>query len=454
MTPPSIPTPRGMLDDLADLSSDPHASECDALADLFLGDGALVDRAPLQPPPAPRREVPRQATPALTPSATGAPTHALAAPLDVQLLILGHLPVMASAWVIPAASTIAERLGGPVALIRQQEGSLTIELVAPAAAPGEHAAPAADLATALARARRHAKAWILRVDDLSEVSLAAMPGVSRLVLLTGPDEPALIAAYRAMKNLSQGSGGSRWQVILVGTDAARADHAAARLVSAARSFLGEEIDPPLRLTAISSSHVTTIFRGPATAEAAELLTRLRTTLAERTVEVAPPAIAPAASRIGPRQTTSTASPGQTPPSARATVSDASPDQASPDGLSSLGRLCPFAPDVDLMKDHDGALHLVAFVPSVNSRPDSGGTCVTQLLAAAAWARDHASLLTRLDSALRSVDAPVLHVVTPRPAELRRMLDTGIKVHARVEIVVAGRRHAALVAVNDPTLAPA
>src|SRR5262245_60178627 len=107
--PGSNPAPD--ISDLADAAGGPHPAhdEYDALTDLFLGEAPAA-----RPAPAPH------------------PATSLAEPAPavcVEALVLGHLPVLASAWATQYARQRSVGLGGPVVLLKIRAGEATLDLV-------------------------------------------------------------------------------------------------------------------------------------------------------------------------------------------------------------------------------------------------------------------------------------------------------------------------------------
>ncbi len=227
------------------LSSQHAEDEFDALADLFLGDEPVEDLG----------------------SAGGAsdsePAHSgvsLDAP-PIEGLILGHLPVSASSWVKTYAAMRARALGGPVGLIRLMGGSLAIDLVGVDSRGdlGENT-----IENALEALRRRAVGVVARVDEMGEPDLAR-GAIDGMVVLSGGDDAAVVAAFRTIKSLAnQGDGRfdeTPIRVAIVGHDAAGARNAHARLSRSAMHSLSREIAFAGSVERLASEPSASLFHG-------------------------------------------------------------------------------------------------------------------------------------------------------------------------------------------------
>ena len=169
---------------------EPHHAEesIDALAELFLGEALKHDE---------------RATPVVGRIGGDAPAPETAAP--VEAIVLGQLPVLASAWAVQYARMQSERLGRPVCLARLTEQTATVEIVGDARAGG----PARDLPDALARASARAQAWVV-LTELDPGDVAKLPGVRAVTVLTGADDAAVVGVlHRAQVDRRGGRGRAR-----------------------------------------------------------------------------------------------------------------------------------------------------------------------------------------------------------------------------------------------------
>lgn len=439
----------------------------DALADLFLGPVAHADR-PIEatsPPPLrlaqsadpigreiePKPESPAHAAPRSSPRAAARSTS------YIEGIVLGHLPVFASAWATQYAKQSSLLHDEPVALLRFTGGRASLDIYGSSAQRPRHD----DLAAGIADAASVVSRWIIRLPDACEPELAE-GGADAVTLLTGADEAAIVACYRTLKSLSSAERARdaqpfSWRVAIMGADPVKADEAAQRVERAASAFLENELEIAPCVARIGALRSMLCFDGPTDLSWRDAIGLIRSSPSpsEPGPGPRPPAPAPttrarptqpdAAPRvemrpivsdpegIAPRQLTpQTAAQGQAPRIGRAEPqrSDrqrAEPQQSEPPGwlpgLLHSKICCPHAPGVEFASDSTGEVHLIV--------RDGAEQSVKALVTAAAWANDHAALIRMADPAIRSCSKPVLHVLTTSPASERRLLDTPIRVHALV-----------------------
>jgi hypothetical protein len=415
--------------------------EYDALADLFLADGALAPSGTAGP----KLRLADEAPPAMAPGASTSSEPGTRAAPYVEGLILGHLPVSGAAWVTQYAKHVADTRRSAVALVRVQGGQTWLDLVLPRGAEPRMSsrigagAPAADLRSAMDEAAKEAGAWLIRVDETSEPDLLGLPGLTTVTLLTGADDPAVVASYRTIKNLCQASGpegdGSMPSLGLavMGADDLRAADAEAKIGKAARTFLGRPIESMARVGKVGACTTRALFRASHTEPLASLLGMIESLHRSPAacVQASPVVVVPVP-EVVPR------------PVPAATPSPEVPG-AAPEGLPGMTMLrttCPYAAGITLWSGDGGSLHLVG-------RSGGGqdpGDVVGRLLAAAAWADDHAALLEEAHpGAIRGVSehGPVLHLVVEDAKGARPLLDTGVRVHLAVRVEIAGQTHTVL-----------
>lgn len=454
------------------------SSEFDALADLFLGDGVLAatGTAPERARPSPITETPHAPTLRLAgddrpaSNAGHAPhiPHAAvpvppAAATLIEGVLVGHLPVLGGVWVTQYAKHVAERDHAPVALLRIQAGHVSIDVVTPRNAPPHSSSRigemhAAGLEDAIRSARSRCTRWLVRVDEASEADLVALNAVTSVALLTGADDPAVVASYRTIKSLQQ-AGESHddretpqgLSIAIMGADDERASAAEAKLRRAASSFLGRSLEHAARVAKIGACTTTNLFRGESPRSIAELIA-----LVDGPGAAAPNAPAAQASpdtASSPASPESAATPGRPiaskahgvpgeveikaspkPATSNTTRGTAAPGPAMAGAIPGLAPLpfrCPYAPAVELALGPGGGLHLVA---TLTGEGEAIGPA--SLLTAASWAQSHASLLeaARPDEVnMNHPDGPVLHVITTDARLARPMLDTGVRVHLVVRL---------------------
>ncbi|MBL8759679.1 MAG: hypothetical protein JNL50_00090 [Phycisphaerae bacterium] len=467
----------------------------DALADLFLGDGPLAPaRAFESSPPRPAEPVAPAPSVNLGPSAPFVEDtsirqhdrHDDLGPLPeprVEALILGHLPVLASAWVGQFTKLSADD-AGCTALLRVRAGTTSIDLFNASAEPAPCASPEDAVRAANSQARR----WLVQVDETDEPALAALPSITSLTLLCGSDDAAVVACYRTLKSLGTRDD-TRDKIVrlaIMGAAGDKAKAAADKLAAASRTFLGREIELVPGAVRVTAWNSRTLFRGisPASLDSLVPLLECRGQPAP-TGDAAPtPPEAPMtpdararnvtrtdayraalhdvmspAGQVGPLESRRPRRPldpvlatQTTPDMAPESASDAaptptpvsipdalrsdtphapvSPSFAAPsalvaliEGLSPISLACPVAPGVALARDAAGSLHLVASARA----PGETGRAWCELDAALAWATLNAPLLAAA-AALR-VAAPTCHLLAGEPREARRLLDSGVRVYA-------------------------
>ena len=165
----------------------------------------------------------------------------------VECVVIGHVPVLASAWASQYAREVARASGKSVAMLRLRGGGVSVEIVDDPSRTSEpdELAMEGDVRRAMQAASRLATRWIVHADAGLEAELAADPSVRLITLLTGADEAARVAGYGAVKRLSEvlppsGEVGPLIRVATVGVGADKAAAAGQKIVEAVRHFLGRE----------------------------------------------------------------------------------------------------------------------------------------------------------------------------------------------------------------------
>lgn len=439
--------------------------EFDALADLFLG-----------PSPAPSRESDDEATLSTPLEPAHTDPHEIGLPptlrepeapgpvprpasIEVEAMLLGHLPVLASAWVRQHAAARAASLGGPVALVRLQAGTLTVELV------GHDPADPANLAErapmqAVATAYRHASAMLVRVDETAEPQLLESPAVTGVTVLSAADEAAVVGSYRVIKAASDGAGDRRITVAWMGSPPDRVEEARAKLDRAVEHFLTVELRHEPVTGRLDATTARTIYRGQCDLDIATLLRSLTMPTPHVGADVAADVVADVVPEVVvvPRGRVDRPAPPRPADAPQPAHSIAPPLKSEPEpasnaasagacplpGLTAVAVRCPDATTVQLALDGRGHLHLLALAEAGDVSP---AEAVEHLLTAAAWARKHRDLLALALPRLASVDALQMHLLTDRPKHVRGLLDAEIRLHALTRINVAGRTHTATVELN-------
>jgi hypothetical protein len=399
---------------------------------------------------------------------------AMAAPTRVRTIeavILGHLPVRAALWVHQYARRRAELTGEPVAVVRARAGACGVSIVN---GPAQQNEPAS-LEHALRQAGRLAPTVVLEVSELDEPALAELPGVDAVTVLSGADEAAAVAAYRAAKRFTDAAAdlaaaSPPVRVAIVGADADRTQAAAERIERASRAFLTGPLEVVRCGSKIGGPAARELFHAPTGASTAQLIAWLRDTPPSdrpdpepkpRRARASQPhdstpageiglsdaglaepmddtfetqASRPIASQSVDSRTTRSAAPR----AAAASVARATPgtqplgaaEPASIPGLNVLPGHCPHAPGVRLAGDECGGLHLIAI--ERRGSAIEPGHAAERLAAAAAWAKLNAELLSRAIGVADATTAAA-HLITDDPARARPLLDTDIRVHLAVEV---------------------
>ncbi|MEK6703308.1 MAG: hypothetical protein AABZ53_13675 [Planctomycetota bacterium] len=407
----------------------------DALTELFLGSGLAelrsdaCDDIPL-PPLRPREqsETPRTSIASLlaTPPSTSPGTQASPEPArtpqhsadqeisrscgHVEVVIVGHLPVLASAWVHQYSRTRQRGLDEPVALLRLRGGSASLDLlsnVPPASLP-----EFASLESACRAASQLARHWIISTDEVWEPETASRPGVSSVTLLTGANDAALVACYRALKGLCQAGGdalAAALRVVFMGGPQDRATIAAKRIAATAGVFLSRPVSTEVLPDRIGPGRSVPLFVGTCEVAPAEMVARV-TALAGSTLE------------------TRAAASGVEVPRASTTTGDTLWKRIP--GLTGVSPRCPLAPDVELAVGEGGEVHLL----STGSDAASIDRAMGDLAAAGAWVKTNAQVLrAAIPELAKRVQAAAgvtvrEHLVTTSPKAARRLLDTPVRVH--------------------------
>ncbi len=393
-----------------------NADTFDSLADLFLGDDP-------QRHPRPRA-------------------------IDTRGLIVGHLPVLASAWIAQHARDLADELHGPVAVVARAAGRVTIDLHG----QNDRLQPTNNLDDAINQAMNAGvRAWLIRADAVTELSLAESTRLTSLSILTGHDEAALVAAYRALKGLTgidntiDFDDTLRIHVAVMGATDAQGRPAAEKLRRAAESFLQTGLASVSITDKIGTGSAARLYDGDSDLSIEQLLDRLPAQHEEPATTHAQPsrlrlAHGDHASRIGPVGT-------QTDP----TATHSEPAHTEPRhetlapmlGLTPLDPRCPYADEVELAADAEGRAHLIIHAEGATH---TLAGALESLEIARAWLAAHLTLLAAATANAVRVSPPLdpaCHLVVDHAAGARRLLDG----HARVYVLARGRTETLCVPLN-------
>jgi hypothetical protein len=447
-----------------------HDEEFDALADLFLSDhpsGSARDRRPApaidddfddspdvegvatlkfvgeQAVQAPARRSPAPARRAAKPRPVSVPaplagdrnpmpqTHGV----RLEMLVLGHLPVMSSAWATQYAQSIVDAEAQPVACLRLASGYASLDVFG----IGRQLDPAETIEAAIAKAASLTDRWVIRADAPSEPALSLRPEITEVTLLVGSNEAAVVAAYRTIKGLvgsnaaiTEDTGRKRLRVAVMGASEEAADTAFTKIAHTVEVYLGQSIDRAPSVEKVRPAPSASLYRGTIAGAGSELIDQLLDALEETGLGAGSFQGDPDLAERRVVHEPALREPAHEP----AAEEDEAPIRpllaAQLEGLNPLRARCPFEPLVEFAFDHDGRLHALEHADHAT---------VSSLLTATSWAAQHAELIGQtLDAQgrVRPGMAPTMHVFTDRPSAVRRLLDTEVRVHLLNSVDVDGR----------------
>jgi hypothetical protein len=178
------------------------------------------------------------------------------------LVLVGHLPVMSGLWLSQYADREA-RESGPVCLVRVAADSVQLELFR-TGSRRPSIRPQAKYDEALRAIAPVVSHWLVVPQSSSTEALDIPAGTDDIVVLTGSDQAAVVAAYKLVKaahEASERAGGARpaISVAVLGADAAETAHVAARIGEAAGAALSTHV--PVRGGLQRVAPVESSFRG-------------------------------------------------------------------------------------------------------------------------------------------------------------------------------------------------
>ncbi len=402
----------------------------DALAELFLGPGeGETNGSPRRGPEEGLRE---------RDEAGGG------AKASIEVVVTGHLPTMASAWVMQYARDRARALGGWVGVVRVRPEGVTIELAGEGRGEeGPRIGAVGGVEAGIRAAASHARAWIVRSE---EGEVAGLEAVGAVRLLCGADEASIVGAYREIKAMCGGEGrpvGAKAGVVIVGATEDKAREAARKIAHASRTFLGREVSVEIGSARISGGRAVGVYdgEGVAAAEVVGLIAACAGGSDGAREEPMPPGpkagcevevcIGDPEERTGELQA--------------AGVTRQEEQRAAPFMPGLVGRVagligveveCPRFAGVELGVDGSGGLHVM-----VRAERGEVGEAVRVLLGASAWAREHVGVLRKMGGAAGTISgsrAVTMHMFTDDPAGARSILDAEVRVHVLAAVEVEGR----------------
>ncbi len=344
----------------------------DRLASLFLGDQ--------EPTPTGSMEAAMRPTPPVAPRA-GA--------VMITPLLAGNLPVLAHPWLWHVAARLDAR---PTALLRLAHDGIQVALLN---SMGPAESECEDLAAWLLRSATVARRWFVVPRSGGEIDTISAFNAEEVVVVTGGDEAATVAAYQWVRRLIEAAKTSGrtpplTPVAVVGCEEAAAKEAAATISTASQAFLGHPVPlagsfPRLDRTAVSHQRFFSDVVQPS-----ELFAAIATAGAAAWARGEAPGVASPPRPMAPRVTPSPVFEAPPTPSPAVRAPYHAPVNAAtfPDNLAScipglwpVAMKCPGHPAIEFATDASGGLHLLASIEQVAS-----------LRAAKSWAQRHATLL--------------------------------------------------------------
>jgi hypothetical protein len=221
------------------------------------------------------------------------------------LVLVGNLPVMNGLWLSQYADREA-RENGPVCLVRLAGDSVQIELFR-AGARRPSIRPQARYEEALRAIAPVVSQWMIVPAHAESVDIP--PGTDDVVVLTGADQPAIVAAYRLVKGAHEAiarAGGSQpsVSVAVLGADAQETANVAARIGDAAGASLHTTIPVRGGMQRVAPSESS--FRGtfddlaPSIGRIAEIIAGASQQASPPVAETADHALSDAPLRFAPR----------------------------------------------------------------------------------------------------------------------------------------------------------
>lgn len=220
----------------------------DDLADLFLTEPAAASKhlaEPIGDTPLPFPG--RRTCQAVDAKPAGA---SAVRPSRLMAIMRVNLPVIAGPWLEQAAAAIASQVG-PVVLIRERNGKACLDLVAgrdgQQAAAAALAGPADSLPAAVEQLKPVIACWVVEAPVCAETRPTDWAGYDEVVLLTGADEAATVAAFAQAKSIcASATVRPRLSLVVVGSEEEAARRSAGRIAQACE----ESLDCAIELRAI------------------------------------------------------------------------------------------------------------------------------------------------------------------------------------------------------------
>jgi hypothetical protein len=391
-----------------------------------------------------------------------------------ELLLVGHLPVRAGVWLAPYVDALA-RTAGPTALLRLDDSVPHLQLLRGSELPEEEL----NLRRTIESLQSEVNLWVVRPPSNEPARRLVECGASRITLLTGADEAALVAAYQTIKQLAAtaedlGRTLPPIGISVMGCDETTARSAVKRLNQTTHSFLAIELSLVLCLPRMDAGMISSGYRrvvaercpelaevlswigqgGPASPPAAPAAPAppVADRPAPLRVEAAPPvepAAPPVVETVRGAADAVTPAPAPDRPPARLVPKagiELEPKQPSeprePDdggrpvalathveGLTPLAVRCPGSEDVELAVDREGRVHLLARDASLRHLP-----------VVKRWAFEHRELIAMAcpDQTIDGRLPPVGHLFTATPLSVADLHATEFRLHVLAPVRVGDR----------------
>lgn len=407
---------------------------------------------------------------------------------SVDLVIPGHLPVRAGLW-LPAFADAVARKTGPLGMVRLDSAFPSVQFVR----GGGEATSGPTLAACIDSIPEEPARWMISPSADCGADEMVHVDADRIIILSGPDEMAVVRAYQIIKSLKDAADGSgNWlpdlMLAVVGADDAEARQVAARLHETTSGYLGLSIELLLCLPRMDSNQrsglpvtpedtthppldlVMQWIRNSQRSEAAQPVVPPPLVVADDDDEVEAECVAPtsetqetpetpvaieppASAPTMPTPETLTAEVAREDPPVvrtmrlrpkvgrvvepREDVATAEPsDDGRPTpltrfitGLTVLPARCPDHEDIELAVDPGGVMHLVG-------REDS----VDAMHVVERWASKHRELLAMAcrDHTIDATHEAVYHVITDTPLNVAHLHGSDLYLHVLAPINVNGR----------------
>ena len=187
----------------------------------------------------------------------------------IECVLVGHLPVRAGLWLTQYADDVAAE-HGPTGLIRLDADQYILEVLRGSQAVAR-ASTAETLDEAVQATARDVHRWVVRPNLATGVDALLRAGPDVVTILSGADEIAIVAAYRAIKDIHEtaranGLATPNIEMAVLGADRAKAEAAVKKVAATARDSIGIEVQAGRAVQAMGPLGSTLHFRFAADAD--------------------------------------------------------------------------------------------------------------------------------------------------------------------------------------------